>query len=104
MRRGKAGGDQELGSVRVVRQENSVGYDNPGFQSQILDWADNPQIVCQGSSTPARLRHKPLDTDSAFQESSIAVLPYCVLSTAGSKYDISRPLPAAVISTNVTSL
>ena len=81
---------QELNAVTIVKRGNTVGYDNPGFQSpwtsafkkratklSTLDWPDTPNIsrgsgiVCEGSSTPTRL--KPLDTDSAFQEPSIAV-------------------------------
>ena len=78
--------------MTIVKRGNTVGYDNPGFESpwtsafskrapklSTLDWPDSPNIghrdgiVCEGSSTPTRSRVKPLDTDSAFQEPSIAV-------------------------------
>ena len=88
---------QELNAVTIVKRGNTVGYDNPGFESpwtsafkkratklSTLDWPDTPNIsrgsgiVCEGSSTPTRL--KPLDTDSAFQEPSIAVSVYSSLN------------------------
>ena len=83
---------KELNAVTIVKRGNTVGYDNPGFESpwtsafskrapklSTLDWPDSPNIghrdgiVCEGSSTPTRSVHKSLDTDSAFQEPSIAV-------------------------------
>jgi len=87
--------DQELNAVTIVKRGNTVGYDNPGFESpwtsafskrapklSTLDWPDSPNIghrdgiVCEGSSTPTRSMLKPLDTDSAFQEPSIAASSY----------------------------
>lgn len=83
---------KELNAVTIIKRGNTVGYDNPGFESpwtsafskrapklSTLDWPDSPNIghrdgiVCEGSSTPTRPMLKPLDTDSAFQEPSIAV-------------------------------
>ena len=82
--------DQELNAVTITKRGNTVGYDNPGFDSpwarnrnsgprllSTLDWPDSPHIgskdavVCDGSSTPSR--SKPADTDSAYQEPSLAV-------------------------------
>ena len=87
---------QELNAVTIVKRGNTVGYDNPGFESpwtsafskrapklSTLDWPDTPNIsrrdgiVCEGSSTPTKTKLKPLDTDSAFQEPSIAVSVSC---------------------------
>ena len=83
--------DQELNAVTIVRRGNTVGYDNPGFDSpwarqrsggprllSTLDWPDSPAIgsrdgvVCDGSSTPSK-KTKPEDTDSAYQQPSLAV-------------------------------
>ena len=84
---------KELNAVTIIKRGSTTGYDNPGFESpwtsafsrrapklSTLDWPDSPNIghrdgiVCEGSSTPTLARvAKPLDTDSAFQEPSIAV-------------------------------
>ena len=64
---------QELNAVTIVKRGNTVGYDNPGFESpwtsafskrapklSTLDWPDTPNIsrrdgiVCEGSSTPTK--------------------------------------------------
>ena len=82
--------DQELNAVTIVRRGNTTGYDNPGFDSpwararrgqklSTLEWPESPNIcsrdgiVCEGSSTPTKRHIKPLDTDSAYQEPSLAV-------------------------------
>ena len=82
--------DQEMNSVTIMRSGNTVGYDNPGFDSpwarqrsggprllSTLEWPESPNIcsrddiVCDGSSTPSRMKSQ--DTDSAYQEPSLAV-------------------------------
>ena len=105
MRRGRAEAEQELGSVQVVRHGTAVGYDNPGFQSPWarpgpsgLDWPYSPQIVCEGSSTPARDNClKQADTDSAFQEPSIAVSSYILLKELTVTSALSRPPPTKAV-------
>ena len=79
--------DREINAVRITKRGNTVGYDNPGFDSPVdyfkklsgprlssMEWSDSPAIgsgypvICEGSSTP-RVR----DGDSAFLEPSSAV-------------------------------
>ena len=79
--------DREMNAVRIVKRGNTVGYDNPCFDSPVdffkklsgprlssMEWSDSPAIgsghpvICEGSSTP-RVR----DGDSAFLEPSSAV-------------------------------
>jgi len=86
--------DRELNSVQIVQRGTTVGYDNPGFDSPVdffkrrsagpklssMGWAGGPGIgsgdpvICEGSSTPAvsRATTRGKDTDSAFQEPSLA--------------------------------
>jgi len=78
--------DREINAVRITKRGNTVGYDNPGFDSPVdyfkklsgprlssMEWSDSPGIgsgypvICEGSSTP-RVR----DGDSAFLEPSSA--------------------------------
>merc|ERR1719147_693578 len=85
--------DQEMNSVTIMRSGNTVGYDNPGFDSpwarqrsggprllSTLEWPESPNIcsrddiVCDGSSTPSRMKSQ--DTDSAYQEPSLAPSSY----------------------------
>ena len=88
--------DRELNSVQIVQRGTTVGYDNPGFDSPVdffkrrsgagpklssMGWSGGPGIgsddpvICEGSSTPAvsRATARSKDTDSAFQEPSLAV-------------------------------
>ena len=88
--------DRELNSVQIVQRGSTVGYDNPGFDSPVdffkrrsgagpklssMGWSGGPGIgsddpvICEGSSTPAvsRATTRGKDTDSAFQEPSLAV-------------------------------
>ena len=79
--------DREMNAVKIVKRGNTVGYDNPCFDSPVdffkklsgprlssMEWSDSPAIgsghpvICEGSSTP-RVR----DGDSAFLEPSSAV-------------------------------
>jgi len=87
--------DRELNSVQIVQRGTTVGYDNPGFDSPVdffkrrsgagpklssMGWSGGPGIgsddpvICEGSSTPAvsRATTRGKDTDSAFQEPSLA--------------------------------
>ena len=73
--------------MQVVREGNTLGYDNPGFESpwsvprgtghgifapDSLDISSSDGIVCSSSSTPAMLRPHQDMTDSAHQDHSFA--------------------------------
>jgi len=84
--------EHEMNSVTIMRSGTTIGYDNPGFDSpwarqrsggprllSTLDWPESPKIgrddiVCDGSSTPSRMKSQ--DTDSAYQEPSLAPSSY----------------------------